>query len=81
MFNNNSPVLATVEACPHLARLGTVGFAMAALLSVKFGKYTDINDLPFLAAVVASAVTATTGVITMSSTIVVAVVAIGITIF
>ena len=80
MFNNNSPVLATVEACPHLARLGAIGFAMAALLSVGLGKHIEINELPFLAAVVASAVTAT-GVFTMSSAIVVTVVAINIAIF
>lgn len=80
MFDRSSPFLATVEACTRLARLGALGFAMAALSSVQFSKCIEGNELPFLATVVASAVT-TTGIFTICSAIAVVVVAIGIAVF
>lgn len=79
-LSSDSPFFAAVEARAHLARLGTLGLAVAALSSVQWSKHIEVNNLPFLAAVVASAVT-TTGVSTISSAIFVAVVAIGIAIF
>lgn len=79
-LSNDSPFFAAVEARAHLARLRTLGLAVATLSSVQWSKHIEVNNLPFLAAVVASAV-ATTGVSTISSTIVIAVVAIGIAIF
>ena len=72
--------MTTVEARTGLARLGTLGLAVAAFSSVQGSKHIEVNNLPFLAAVIASAVT-TTGVFTISCVIVAAVVAIGIAIF